>query len=127
MSLSVDDKNSLFRKMKVARNSNETAVKKVVRNKGNKYVFKVWEPSGRKLSKKKLDRVNKRGLQMSEGEGRRWGVPTYFGTKGDRGCDAVTVNTDVVVSAGTEGSNEVGGIAVKVRVLGDGVEKVLVD
>ena len=125
--LLVDNKNSLIRKMKMARNSNKAAVKKVVRNKRDKYVFKIKEPSGWELSKKKLDRVNKRGLQMSEGEGRRWGVPTYFGTEGDRRCDAVTVDTDVVVSVGTEGSNEVGGIAVKVRVLGDGVEKVLVD
>ena len=86
------------------------------------------EPKGRETRENKLNRVQKGGLDVTEGE--LWGprVLAYFGTDVDRGKGAVRVNVDRVVGVSTKGGDEVQGcVGVKVLGPGDVVEELAVD
>jgi len=88
----------------------------------------VSEPKGREARKDKLNRVQKGGLDIAEGElGGPW-VLAYFGTDVDRGESTVGVDVDRVMGVGAEGSDEVGGcVGVKVLDPGDVIEELAVD
>jgi len=79
----------------------------------------VSEPKGRKARENKLNRVQKCGLDVAEGEFGGPRVLAYFGTDVDRGESAVGVDVDGVVGVGAEGGDKVGG-CVGVEVLGPG-------
>ena len=86
------------------------------------------KPKRREARENKLNRVQKGGLDVTEGE--LWGprVLAYFGTNVDQGKGAVRVNEDGVVGVGAEGSDEVrGGVSVKVLGSGDVVQELAVD
>jgi len=50
------------------------SIKKIVSYNGYKGIFEVDEPIGGKLSKNKLDRVDKGRLEVTKGKGSRMGV-----------------------------------------------------
>ena len=86
------------------------------------------EPKGREARKNKLDRVQKGGLNITEGELGGPRVLAYFGTDVDRGEGAVGVDVDGVVGVGAEGSDEIGGcVGIEVSGLGNVVEELAVD
>ena len=86
------------------------------------------EPKGREARENKLNRVQKGGLDVAEGEfGGPW-VLAYFGANVDRGKGAVGVDVDGVMGVGAEGSDEVWGcVGVEVLGLGDVIEELAVD
>jgi len=88
----------------------------------------VREPKGREARKDKLNRVQKGGLDVTEGEvGGLW-VLAYFGTDVDWGKGAVGVDMDGVVGIGMEGGNKVWGCGgIKVLGPGDVVEELAID
>jgi len=69
----------------------------------------VSEPKGREARENKLNQVQKRGLDIAEGEFGGPRVFAYFGTNVDRGEGAVRVDVNGVVGVGAEGGDEVGG------------------
>ena len=86
------------------------------------------KPKGREAGKDKLNRVQKGGLDIAEGE--VWGpwVLAYFGTDVDWGKGAVRVDVDRVVGIGAEWGDEEGGCgSVEVLGLGDVVEELTID
>jgi len=88
----------------------------------------VSEPKGREARENKLDRVQKGGLNISEGEFGGPRVLAYFGTDVDRGEGAVGVDMDGVMGVGAEGSDEIWGcVGIKVLGPGDVVEELAVD
>jgi len=75
-----------------------------------------------------FNRVQKGGLNISEGELGGPRVLAYFGTDVDQGEGAVGVDVDGVVGIGAEGSDEVGrGVGVEVLGPGDVVEELTID
>jgi len=88
----------------------------------------VSKPKGREARKDKLNRVQKGGLDIAEGElGGPW-VLAYFGTDVDRGESAIRVDVDRVMGIGAEGSDEVGGcVGVEVLDPGDVIEELAVN
>ena len=66
------------------------------------------EPKGRKMRENKLNRVQKGGLDVAEGELGGPQVLAYFGTDVDQGESAIGVDVDGVVGVGAEGGDEVG-------------------
>jgi len=88
----------------------------------------VSEPKGRKARENKLNRVQKSGLDIAEGEFGGPQVLAYFGTDVDRGEGAVGVDVDGVVGVGAERSDEVWGcVGVEVLGLGDVIEELAVN
>jgi len=88
----------------------------------------VSEPKGRKTRKDKLNRVQKSGLDVTEGELGGPQVLAYFGTDVDQGESAVGVDVDRVMGVSAEGSDKVGGcVGVEVLGPGDVVEELTVD
>ena len=86
------------------------------------------EPKGRETGEDKLNRVQKRGLDIAKGELGGPQMLAYFGTDVDRGESAVGVDVDRVMSVGTKGSDKVGGcVGVEVLDLGDVIEELAVD
>jgi len=86
------------------------------------------EPKGRKTRENKLNRVQKGGLDIAEGElGGPW-VLAYFGANVDRGEGAVRMDVDGVVGVGAEGGDEIWGcVGVEVLGPGDVIEELAVD
>jgi len=88
----------------------------------------VSKPKGRETRKDKLNRVQKGGLDVSEGEVGGPQVLAYFGTDMDRGKGAVRVDVDGVMGVGAEGGDEVWRCSsVEVLGLGNVVEELTVD
>jgi len=88
----------------------------------------VREPKGREARENKLNRVQKGGLDITEGEMEGPRVLAYFGTNVDRGENAVGVDVDGVMGVGAERSDEVRGCGgVEVLGPGDMVEELAVD
>jgi len=88
----------------------------------------VSEPKGREARKDKLNRVQKGGLDIAEGELGGPQVLAYFGTDVDRGEGAIGMDVDGVVGVSAEGSDEVWGcVGVEVLGPGDVVEELAVD
>jgi len=88
----------------------------------------VSEPKGREPREDKLNRVQKRGLDIAKGELGGPRVLAYFGTDVDRGEGAVGVDVDGVVGVGAEGGDKVGGcVGIEVLGPGDVVEELAVD
>jgi len=88
----------------------------------------VSEPKGREARKDKLNRVQKGGLDIAEGEFGGPRVLAYFGTDVDRGEGAVGVDVDGVVGVGAEGSDKVGGcVGIEVLSPGDVIEELAVN
>ena len=86
------------------------------------------EPKGRKARKDKFNRVQKGGLDVTEGEMEGPQVLAYFGTNVDRGKGAVRVDKDGVMGVSTERGDEEWGCG-GVKVLGPGnvVKELAVD
>ena len=72
------------------------------------------------MSKSKLEGVNEGRLQVAEGEVEGRGAAFYFGTKVDIGKGTIHSKLDAMVSKGTEGSDEVVRVVVKLGVVGNG-------
>jgi len=88
----------------------------------------VSEPKGRETRENKLNRVQKGGLDIAEGELGGPQVLAYFGTDVDRGKGAIRVDVDGVVGVGAEGGDEIWGCGgVEVLGPGDMVEELAVD
>jgi len=88
----------------------------------------VSEPKGREARENKLNRVQKGGLDIAEGEVGGPRVLAYFGTDVDRGKGAVGVDVDGVMGVGAEGGDKVWGCGgVEVLGPGDMVEELAVD
>jgi len=80
------------------------------------------------MGENKLNRVQKGGLDITEGEVGGPRVLAYFGTDVDWGESAVGVDVDGVMGIGTEGGDEVRGCnGVKVLGLGDIIKELAVD
>jgi len=88
----------------------------------------VSEPKGREARENKLNRVQKGGLDIAEGELGGPRVLAYFGTDVDRGKGAVGVDVNRVVGVGAEGGDEIWG-CVGIEVLGprNVVEELAID
>jgi len=88
----------------------------------------VSEPKGREARKDKLNRVQKGGLNIAEGELGGPQVLAYFGTDVDRGESAVGVDVDGVMGVGAEGGDKIWGcVGIEVLGPGDVVEELAVD
>jgi len=88
----------------------------------------VSKPKRRETRENKLDRVQKGGLDVAEGELGGPRVLAYFGTDVDWGKGTVRMDVDGVVGVGAEGGDEVWGcVGVEVLGLGDVVEELAVD
>ena len=86
------------------------------------------KPKGRETRENKLNRVQKGGLDIAEGELGGPRVLAYFGTDVDWGESAVGVDVDGVMGIGAEGSDEVRGCGgVEVLGLGDVSEELAID
>jgi len=88
----------------------------------------VSKPKGRETREDKLNRVQKGGLDVTEGELGGPRVLAYFGTDVDRGEGAIRVDVDGVMSVGAEGGDEVRGCGgIKVLGSGDVVEELAIN
>ena len=72
------------------------------------------------MSEGEFKGVDKRRLQIAKREVKRRRVTSNFGTEVDIGEGAIGSELDVMIGEGTEGSDEVGGVVVKLGIAGDG-------
>ena len=78
----------------------------------------------RELSKKKLDRVNKGRLYVTEGKMKGMGMAADFSAEVDVGEGSVGCKLDFVEEVGSEGSDKVVGVLVEVGILREEVDKI---
>ena len=94
--MTIDAINVTFIKMKPSYHCGDASVKEVVGEEWNKNSFKMIDPMTRELCKEEFNRVDERGLYVSEWEVEGMGVMANFGAEMDVWEGAVGSDLDGV-------------------------------